>query len=88
MSKPSKLSGLQRQVLSLYRSALRLAREKDGRPGGQMAIYARTEFERNKLIEKKNFQLAEHYLRKGRKQLELLSQSDVTGLRVYRSHGS
>lgn len=37
---------MQRQVLSLYRSALRLAREKDGRPGGLMAIYARTEFER------------------------------------------
>ena len=38
---------------------------------------------RHREIDKKNWQLIEHYLRKGRKQLEMLSSQEVTGMHLH-----
>ncbi|WPT15398.1 Succinate dehydrogenase assembly factor 1 [Picochlorum sp. SENEW3] len=66
--------GLQRQVLSLYRQALRVSREKGGEP---VARIVRKEFEEFRHVDRKNFSRIEYLLRKGSKQLETLKMSSV-----------
>jgi succinate dehydrogenase assembly factor 1 len=75
-----KLSGLQRDVLSLYRRCLRAARSKpDGtRPNFQR--FARREFERNTMLDKKDFGTIEFMLRKGQRQLEIYQAKGVTNV--------
>ncbi|PRW33837.1 heat repeat [Chlorella sorokiniana] len=75
-----RLSGLQRQVLSLYRSSLRAARAKPGASGDSLAAMARSEIEKHRDIDRKDILLIEHLIRKGRRQLELLSSASVTGV--------
>ncbi|KAL4423286.1 hypothetical protein ABPG77_004555 [Micractinium sp. CCAP 211/92] len=77
-----KLSGLQRQVLSLYRSALRVSRNKELAGGDSIAAYAREELDRNRGIDRKDILRIEHLIRKGRRQLDLFRASEVTGIRL------
>lgn len=77
------LTGLQRQVFSLYRAVLRAARSK---PADQQAVLqqlARREFERYRGVGTRDIQLIEHLLRKGRRQLDVVSRSEVTGLTLH-----
>jgi hypothetical protein len=82
------ISGLKKEALSLYRAVLRRIRmHGEGQEEGassqkEMKIYARTQYEANRSISKFNVLRIEHCLRQGRKQLELLSQSSIKGLRV------
>mmetsp|Transcript_9918 Transcript_9918/g.25235 ORF Transcript_9918/g.25235 Transcript_9918/m.25235 type:complete len:108 (-) Transcript_9918:649-972(-) len=76
------LSGLQRQVLSLYRAALRTAREKPDDQRRMIEEYTRGEFQKHASLSKSDYMRIEHMLRKGSKQLELLNMPHTTGVHV------
>lgn len=68
-----KLSGMQKQVLSLYRAFLRVARSKSPEDRRQIESVVSVEFRRNaKQIDRKNFIYIEYLLRRGNKQLDQL----------------
>ena len=78
MSAPHRaVSGLQRDVLHLYRAALRAARRQalDEGSRGAMRAYVRAELERHRGVAKLDVQLIEHLVRKGHKQLKMLEAS-------------
>ncbi|PSS19374.1 Succinate dehydrogenase assembly factor 1A like [Actinidia chinensis var. chinensis] len=76
-----KLSGMQKQVLSLYRGFLRSARSKSPEERHQIESIVSTEFRRNsKLIDRKNFLYIEYLLRRGKKQLDQIKSPDTVGL--------
>ncbi|KAG6592356.1 hypothetical protein SDJN03_14702, partial [Cucurbita argyrosperma subsp. sororia] len=65
ISSGPKLSGLQKQVLSLYRAFLRAARSKSVEDRRQMESVVAAEFRRNaKQIDRKNFIHIEYLLRR------------------------
>ncbi|KAH6660349.1 hypothetical protein BKA67DRAFT_508957 [Truncatella angustata] len=67
-----RLSGLQKEVLSLYRHCLRETRKKP-----QVQLSPRSEFEKSIKIDKRDFAAIEFLLRKGRRQLELYSSPGI-----------
>lgn len=72
-SKGLRLSGIQKQVLSLYRSFLRAARSKPTEDRQQIELIVSAEFRRNsKEVDRKNFIYIEYLIRRGKKQLEQL----------------
>lgn len=76
-----RLSGMQKQVLSLYRGFLRAARSKS--PGDRRRIESivSEEFRRNsKQVDRKNFVYIEYLLRLGTKQLDQLKSPDIVSL--------
>lgn len=75
------LSGLQKQVLSLYRSVLRAARHHpDSRASVQ--AYARHSIEQHRgLSRSREVMRIEHLLRKGAKQLGALTSPDFAGFK-------
>ncbi|CAL5211773.1 unnamed protein product [Lathyrus oleraceus] len=76
-----KLSGMQKQVLSLYRGFLRAARSKSVEKCCKIESVVCLEFCRNsKEVDRKNFQYIEYLLRRGHKQLDQLRNSGTTGL--------
>jgi succinate dehydrogenase assembly factor 1 len=78
-----RLSGIQKQVLSLFRSFLRVARSKS--PDTRLGIerYVGDQFRRDAHgIDKKDFQRIEYLLRRGTKQLELLKANQITGFKI------
>ncbi|KAH1032185.1 hypothetical protein J1N35_044359 [Gossypium stocksii] len=80
-SKGQKLSGMQRQVLSLYRGFLRAARLKPTEDRRQIESIVSAEFRRNsKQVDRKNFLYIEYLLRRGKKQLDQLKSPDTIGL--------
>ncbi|KAK3172234.1 hypothetical protein Dsin_001639 [Dipteronia sinensis] len=76
-----RLSGIQKQVLSLYREFLRVARSKSGEDRHQIESIVSAEFRHNSNeIDCKNFIYIEYLLRRGKKQLEQLKSPDIVGL--------
>ncbi|KAL6963927.1 hypothetical protein U1Q18_034934 [Sarracenia purpurea var. burkii] len=76
-----KLSGMQKQVLGLYRGFLRAARTKSAADRRQIESIVSAEFHRNaKLVDRKSFLYIEYLLRRGKKQLEQLKSPDTVGL--------
>ncbi|KAI9884956.1 MAG: hypothetical protein M1823_003232, partial [Watsoniomyces obsoletus] len=73
-----KFSGLQRDVLSLYRQCLREAHKKPERSRVHFEQFARSEFHKAGQLDKRDFAAIEYLLRKGRKQLELFSSPAIT----------
>ncbi|KAM0694667.1 hypothetical protein Q7P36_005023 [Cladosporium allicinum] len=71
MARTARLSGLQRDVLSLYRRCLRAARLKPAANRPNFEAFARREFARYLPLDKKDFGAIEFLLRKGQKQLEV-----------------
>lgn len=74
----ARLSGLQRDVLSLYRRCLRAAGTKPTSTRTQFQAFARREFEQYLTLDKKDFNAIEYLLRKGTRQLEQYAESNVT----------
>ncbi|KAJ7280482.1 hypothetical protein O6H91_19G038400 [Diphasiastrum complanatum] len=76
-----RLSGLQRQVLSLYRSLLRAARLKSPEARVNIEAIVSSEFRKQaSSVDKKDFVRIEHLLRKGTKQLEMLNNSSTDAI--------
>ncbi|CAN8317349.1 unnamed protein product [Cochlearia groenlandica] len=77
----TKLSGMQKQVLTLYRGFLRAARSKTGEDRTRIETIVSTEFRKNsKEVDRKNFQYIEYLLRLGTKQLDQLKSPDMVSL--------
>ncbi|WIA12519.1 hypothetical protein OEZ85_012552 [Tetradesmus obliquus] len=75
------LSGLQKQVLSLYRSVLRAARQHPS-SRADVTAYARHSIEQHRQLSRTREVLRiEHLLRKGAKQLEALRSADFAGFK-------
>jgi hypothetical protein len=70
---------LQKQVLSLYRDLLRAARHKPADARAGIEALARSEYERWRHLPRSELNRIEHLLRRGRRQAEMLGQSDVQG---------
>ncbi|XP_021903887.1 succinate dehydrogenase assembly factor 1, mitochondrial [Carica papaya] len=76
-----RLSGMQRQVLSLYREFLRAARSKSAEDRQHIESIVSAEFRRNsKQVDRKNFLYIEYLLRRGKKQLDQLKSPDTIRL--------
>lgn len=73
-------SGLQKDVLALYRNCLRAARTKPSETRPNFENYARREFQRNVTLDKKDFGAIEFLLRKGRRQLEVYEAKGITNI--------
>ncbi|KFH44492.1 Succinate dehydrogenase assembly factor-like protein [Hapsidospora chrysogenum ATCC 11550] len=74
-----RLSGLQKEVLALYRQCLRETRKK---PQGFPDLdVGRTEFARNMNVDKRDFSAIEYLLRKGRRQLDMYSAPGIKDVR-------
>lgn len=80
MPRQARLSGLQRDVLSLYRRCLRAARVKPVETRPNFETFARREFEKNLNMDKKDFGAIEFFLRKGERQLEMYTASNITNI--------
>lgn len=72
-------SGLQREVLQLYKSMLLVAKQKDSFQGtNSMVSLVRHQFRQEaSAVDRKNFLLIEHLVRKGQKQLKQMQQDNV-----------
>jgi len=77
-----KVSGLQKQVFSLYRDFLRVAAKKPEPSASQLREYIRAEFRKNKAIHRFDTNNIEHRLRRGSRQLEALANSSVQGFHL------
>jgi succinate dehydrogenase assembly factor 1 len=78
-----KHSGLQQQVLSLYRDCLRAAGDKLSEQSRIVARqYVKDQFRRNSALSRSDFQRIEFLIRQGKKQLEVLGAPDVDGFAV------
>ena len=77
-------SGIQRQVLSLYRESLQAARRIPNPAGAAAAAaFARAEFRRGaSTVDRMDFQRVEHLLRAARKQLDTFSRASGFSLRA------
>ncbi|CAM8995812.1 hypothetical protein QQ045_007413 [Rhodiola kirilowii] len=77
----AKLSGMQKQVLSLYRGFLRAARDKSPQERAKIESLVTSEFRSNATgVERKNFVYIEYLLRRGKKQLDQLKSPDIVSL--------
>ena len=80
-SRGQRLSGMQKQVLSLYRGFLRAARSKSDEERHKIESIVSEEFRRNsKEVDQKNFIYIEYLLRRGNKQLDQLRNPGTRGL--------
>lgn len=77
----ARLSGLQREVLSLYRKCLRETRKKPPESRSNFKNYARAEFQKHLSVNKKDFGAIEYLLRKGHRQLEMYASPGIRNIR-------
>jgi succinate dehydrogenase assembly factor 1 len=81
MASRPKLSGIEKQVLTLYRGFLRTARLKDPEERRRIESVVSAEFRDNaRNVDRRNFVYIEYLLRRGKRQLEQLKNPDITGL--------
>ncbi|KAH7326518.1 hypothetical protein B0I35DRAFT_475159 [Stachybotrys elegans] len=76
-----RLSGLQKEVLALYRLCLRESRKKPQNTRSHFESFARSEMDKNRSIDKRNFAAIEFLLRKGHRQLETYSAPGIRDIR-------
>ncbi|EGR47775.1 uncharacterized protein TRIREDRAFT_108481 [Trichoderma reesei QM6a] len=76
-----RLSGLQKEVLALYRQCLRECRKKPQDTRAHFEKFVRAEFSRNITIEKRDFAAIEFLLRKGHRQLDVYSSPGIKDIR-------
>ena len=75
-----RLSGLQKDVLVLYRRCLRACRAKPVETRLNFKAFARREFDKHMDLNKKDFSTIEFMLRKGNRQLEIYEAPGVTNI--------
>lgn len=71
------LSGLQKDVVRLYRKCVRASFQK-GSERDAFLQYSRSQFERFRDLNRKDFATIEHLLRTGTRRLEMLSNPSIT----------
>jgi succinate dehydrogenase assembly factor 1 len=77
----AKLSGIQKQVLSLYRGFLRAAQSKATEDRERIYSVVSSQFRNNaRNVDKRNFIYIEYLLRRGKRQLEQLKDPGTKGL--------
>ncbi|PRQ22545.1 putative complex 1 LYR protein [Rosa chinensis] len=80
-SSGSRLSGMQKQVLGLYRGFLRAARSKSPEDRHKIESFISDEFRSNaKQVDRKNFLYIEYLLLRGKKQHDQLKSRNTVGL--------
>ncbi|KAK1246838.1 hypothetical protein MKX08_000640 [Trichoderma sp. CBMAI-0020] len=83
--KTMRLSGLQKEVLALYRQCLRECRRKpqlvEQSTRAHFEKFVRDEFSRNLAIDKRDFAAVEFLLRKGHRQLDVYSSPGIKDIR-------
>ena len=76
-----RLSGMQLQVLALYRGFLRAARTKSPEERSRIEALVSQEFRRNSSqVDRKNYLYIEYLVRRGKKQLDQLKSPETVGL--------
>ncbi|KAL2231802.1 succinate dehydrogenase assembly factor 1, mitochondrial [Sesamum indicum] len=77
----ARLSGMQKQVLALYRGFLRAARSKSPEERSRIEAFVSAEFRNNSSqVDRKNFLYIEYLLRRGKRQLDQLTSPNTVGL--------
>jgi succinate dehydrogenase assembly factor 1 len=85
MRKPTGLSGLQREVLSLYRDCLRAAKKKG--PASGFEAMVKTEFRHYATeVPRSSFKRIESLIRTGKKRLEMMSSPHVSSISRVNPH--
>ncbi|GMH33322.1 hypothetical protein BSKO_01156 [Bryopsis sp. KO-2023] len=74
------LSGLQAEVLALYRRAFRVARTKEPQLRSKITEMAKADIAKHKGMSFREIMRIEHLIRKGHKQLDVLSSNAVTDI--------
>ena len=77
-----KLSGLQKQVISLYRNCIRSSYNKPRENRQHFIDYSRAQFLKYQNLPRKEFVTIEHLLRVGHKKLETLKSEKVKDISV------
>jgi succinate dehydrogenase assembly factor 1 len=72
-----RLSGVQKQVLALYREALRRCAALPPPSRAAALSFTRAEFREGLAVDRLDFQRIEHLLRAGKKKLASLAQSEA-----------
>jgi len=81
-------SGLQTQVLALYRSFLRVSKSKDPSPDSELTSFIRREFRKYAKIHRFDSANIEYRIRLGERQLERLRNGSIAGFSVvHKDHG-
>lgn len=81
MAPGPRLSGMQKQVLALYRGFLRAARLKAPEERQRVESIISLTFRQNaENVDRKNFLYIEYLIRQGKKQLDQLKSADTVGL--------
>uniref|UniRef100_A0A060TDB6 ARAD1D49610p n=1 Tax=Blastobotrys adeninivorans TaxID=409370 RepID=A0A060TDB6_BLAAD len=70
-------SGLQKDVLNLYRRCIRAVHKKPAENQRGFLLFVRQSFHQYESLPRKDFGTIEHLLRKGNKMLELYSNPNV-----------
>lgn len=80
----SNSSGIQKQVLQLYKSFLVAinCKQMDREAKQRLKTFVKAEFNRNAKIHRKEFEAIEYLIRKGEKQLETLKKSSITDFNI------
>ncbi|KAK6203537.1 complex 1 protein-domain-containing protein [Scheffersomyces amazonensis] len=73
----ARLSGMQREVLKLYRGCIRIIRTKPIENQEHWRQFVREEFRKNQHISKKQFNVIEHLIRVGHKRFEQYSSPQI-----------
>lgn len=72
-----KLSGLQKEILKLYKRCLVVAKDKGG---ATQVAYVKKEFRKHQTLEKKDYKRIEYLMRKADKQMNLLKLTTTTAV--------
>ncbi|VVT53683.1 uncharacterized protein SAPINGB_P003697 [Magnusiomyces paraingens] len=75
-----KLSGLQREVLALYRESIRAIYKKPVEAQPNFREFTRRNFRKYSGMSRKEFGAIEHLIRKGKKMLELYTNPGVRNI--------
>ncbi|KAK6463387.1 hypothetical protein DFJ63DRAFT_286198 [Scheffersomyces coipomensis] len=73
----ARLSGLQREVLKLYRNCIRTIKTKPIDTQDHWRQFIREEFKKNQHISKKQFNVIEHLIRVGHRRFEQYSSTQI-----------
>lgn len=76
----SRLSGIQKSVLGLYREALRAGAALPATSSPAALAYIRQEFRAGQGIDRMDFQRIEHLIRSAKKKIAMMAQSEAFSL--------